>query len=370
MKFICTKKDLLDGINIVSKAVPSKTTMPILECVLITTCEDGISLTANDMELGIETVIPARIIESGTIAINERLFSEIVRKMPENDILVETDQFKKVEISCENAFFTLAGKEGEDFSYLPYIEKEKSIYLSEFSLKEIIRQTIFSISDNDSNKMMTGELFEIRGNKLKVVSLDGHRIAIRQIELKESFEDMDVIVPGKTLIELRKILSDDQDEEAKIFFSRNHCIFEFGKTKVISRIIEGEYFKVNRMLSSDYETKVVINKKNLINSVERASLLVREGDKKPIIMTISEGKMEIKMKNPIGNMEEKIDIYKEGRDIMIGFNPKFILDALRVIDEEDVTIYLINSKSPCFIRDDEGKYIYLILPVDFNIAKN
>lgn len=370
MKIICTKSELLTRVNIVLKAVPSKTTMPILECILINASEEGITLTANDMELGIETKVKGRIAEPGIIALNAKVFSEIIRKLPDNEITIAVDEDFKTTITCEKSKFSLLGKDGDDFSYLPYIEKNKYIYISQFILKEVIRQTIFSIADNDSNKIMTGELFEVKGNMLKVVSLDGHRIAIRQIELKESFDDLKVIVPGKTLIEISKILNGNIEDEVKIFFTKNHIVFEFDDTVVVSRLIEGEYFKINKMLSSDYETKLVINKRELLDCIDRATLLIKEGDKKPIIISIDDHEMELKINSYLGSMNETISISKEGRDIMIGFNPKFLIDALRVIDDENVNIYLINSKAPCFIRDDEGKYIYLILPVDFNVAKN
>lgn len=167
-------------------------------------------------------------------------------------------------ITCEKAKFNIAGKSGEDFSYLPMIEKDKFIYLSQFTLKEIIRQTIFSIADNDNNKIMTGELFEVNGNELKVVSLDGHRISIRKVELKDSFDTISAIVPGKTLTEICKILNGGNDDEVRIFFTMNHIVFEFDNTVVVSRLIEGEYFKINQMLSSDYETKININKKSFL----------------------------------------------------------------------------------------------------------
>lgn len=366
MKIICTKSNLAKGVSIVSKAVPSKTTMPILECILIDATTDIIRLTANDMELGIQTEIEGEILDRGMIAIDARIFSEIVRKLPDNDIVIETDDNLQTNIVCEKAKFDIAGKPGEEFSYLPVIEKEDSIEISQFTLKEMIRQTIFSISDSESNKMMTGELFEIKDNVLRVISLDGHRISIRKMELKNEVRDKKLIVPGKTLIEISKILSGEVESLVNISYTNNHIVFEFDNTIVVSRLIEGEYFKIDQMLSSDYETKLKINKKELLNCIDRATLLIKEGDKKPIIINIQDGVMELKIKSQIGSMNEEIEIEKEGKDLLIGFNPKFLIDALRVIDDEEVTLYLMNAKAPCFIRDDEEFYIYLILPVNFN----
>lgn len=366
MKIICSKSDLLHGVNIVSKAVPSKTTMAILECILIDASANEIKLTANDMELGIETKIKGDIQEKGIIALDAKIFTEIVRKLPDNEVTIITDQSLKTTITCEKAKFNIIGKSGEDFSYLPYIEKDYFIALSQFTLKDIIRQTIFSISDNDNNKLMTGELIDINGDELKIVSLDGHRISIRKVQLKENYDNRKVVVPGKTLNEISKILTGDLEAEVKLFFTDKHIVFEFDETTVVSRLIEGEYFKIEQMLSSDYETKIKINKKEFLDCIDRATLLVKEGDKKPIIINITEENMELKINSFIGSMNEDIDITKEGKDILIGFNPKFLIDALRVIDDEDIDIYFVNPKAPCFIKDSEEKYIYLILPVNFN----
>ena len=370
MKLICSKSNLLHGVNIVSKAVPTRTTMAILECILIDASANEIKLTANDMELGIETKIEGEIVERGIIALDAKVFSEIVRKLPDSDVVIETDASFKTTITCEKAKFNIVGKSGDDFSYIPFIERNECIEISQFTLKEVVRQTIFSIADNDNNKLMTGELFEIEENKLKVVSLDGHRISIRNIDLKNSYDHKKVVVPGKTLQEVSKILPGGTEDIVDIFLADNHIVFEFDNTTVVSRLIEGEYFRIDQMLSSDYETKVKINKRELLNCIDRATLLVKEGDKKPIIMTITDGNMELKINSFIGSMNEDIDIEKEGKDIMIGFNPKFFIDALRVIDEEEVSLYMVNPKAPCFIKDDDGSFVYLILPVNFNAANN
>ena len=368
MKLICSKSNLLHGVNIVSKAVPTRTTMAILECILIDASANEIKFTANDMELGIETKIEGEIAERGVIALDAKIFSEIVRKLPDSDVVIETDASFKTTITCEKAKFNIVGKSGDDFSYIPYIERNEAITLSQFTLKEVIRQTIFSIADNDNNKLMTGELFEIEENHLKVVSLDGHRISIRNIELKNNYEHKKVVVPGKTLQEVSKILPGSAEEDVNMFLTDNHIVFEFDDTTVVSRLIEGEYFKIEQMLSSDYETKVKINKRELLDCIDRATLLVKEGDKKPIIMNVTDGNMELKINSFIGSMNEDIDIVKDGKDILIGFNPKFFIDALRVIDGEEVSLYMVNPKAPCFIKDDEGKFIYLILPVNFNAS--
>lgn len=367
MKIQCQKSDLLNSVNIVLKAVPVKSTMPILECLIIEVSEERIKLIANDMELGIETIVKGNVLEKGTIALNAKIFSEIIRRLPDNEVKITTDSNFNAEIICEKAKFNVSGKSGEEFPSLPKIEKENTLVLSQFTLKEVIRQTVFSIGDNESNKIMTGELFDIKNDELRVVSLDGYRISIRKINMKDNYEERKVIIPGKTLNEISKILSGEVSSLVNIYFTDKHALFEFENTVVLTRLIEGEYYPINQMLSSDYETKVTINKREFQNCIERASLLIREADKKPIIIEVKNNILELKINTAIGSMNEEIDITMEGKDITIGFNPKYLLDALRVIDDETVDIYLINAKAPCFVRDKEQSYIYLILPVNINI---
>ncbi len=366
MKIRCSQSQLLNGINTVSKAVPSKTSMTILECILFTADENGIKLTANDMELGIETYIEGTVEVAGTIAVEAKIISNLIRSYSVDDFVIESDDDNVVHIQCGKSNIDINGRSTEEFVLLPELEKNSPIEISQFSLKELIRQTIFSISDNDTNKIMTGELFEIKGDQFKVVSLDGHRISVRNITLKNSYDDKSVIVPGKTLMELSKILPGDVDKDVSIFLCENHVIFEYGSVKVVSRIIEGQYFKIDQMISNDYETKIDVSKKELLEVINRSTLLVKEGDKKPIVFDVKDEVATLSINSTIGSMNDDIDIDKSGKDIMIGFNPKFLIDALKVIDDEKVTLYMVNPKAPCIIKNDDGSYLYLILPVNFS----
>ena len=368
MKIICQQNKLINSINIGLKAVSSKTTMPILECLIIDvdSVSDNIKFITNNLEIGIETTLEGNIIEQGTIALNAKIFYDIIRKLPDSDIIIETSENNKTTIISEKSKFEIYGFSTEEFPYLPNIERKNPVVLSHFSLKEVIRQTVFSIADNESSKIMSGLLFEIRENNLKVVSLDGSRISVRNIKLDDNYDDIEVIVPGKTLSEVSKILSGEVSDKVNMYFTDRHILFEFDQTIVLSRLIEGEYFNINQMFSSDYETKLKINKKDMLNCIDRSTLLVKETDKKPIVFKITDNKIEFKMNSSIGSMNDEIDIEKNGKDIIIGFNPKFLLDALRVIDDETIEIYLINPKSPCFIKDEQETYMYLILPVNIN----
>ena len=373
MQIRIERAQLLSAINIVSKAVPNKTTMSILECIMIDASADEVLLIANDMEMGIQTSVDAEIVEHGRIAVNAGIIMSIVRKLPDSLVTIRTEG-EKIYIACEKAKFTIIGHTGEDFSYLPEIERSSGISVSQFTLRDMIGKTIFSISGNESNGMMTGELIEVRGNTLRMVALDGHRISIRKVELREQYEDRRVIIAGKTLSEIAKILSGDMEKEVSLFFTDKHVLFAFDRTIVVSRLIDGTYYNIDSMLSNNYTAVVKVNRQQMYDCIDRATLLVKEDDKKPIILMLSGGVMELRINTTLGSMNETVEIDKQGDDMNIGFNPKFLIEALRAIEDEEITIYLVSPKAPCFIRNDiaaEGRdaggqqYCYLILPVNF-----
>ena len=359
MKIICNKSDLVKSTNIVMKAVSTKTTMPILEAILIEAYNDSIKMTGNDMEMGIETLLNGVIEQEGTILVEAKMFFEFIRKMPSDDIVIESND-NQVIIKSGKSEVKLATKNKDEFPVLPEIIKSNRITLSQFTLREIIRQTIHSISNNETSKLMTGELFEINGDELKVTALDGFRISIRKVT---SFK---VVIPGKTLNEITKIINGGIEDEMNIYFDEKHVLFEFDETIVMSRLIEGEYYRIDQMLSGDYETKVVINKSELFGCLDRASLLIRDSEKKPIVLNIADGNLKLEVNSSLGTIDEDIEIIKDGPDIMIAFNPKFIMDVLKVIDDENISIHFINSKAPFFIKNDEGSYMYIIVPVLLN----
>ena len=365
MKISAMRSDLQSSIAIALRAIPSHSTMDILQCFLLRAERGSLTITSNDMEMGIETRVSAQISEPGLIAVDAKMLSEIIRKLPESIVYIDTDDRNMVEIRCEKAQFTIPGRDGNEYESLPDPEREECVVLSQFTLKNIISQTIFAIAQNENNKLMSGELFEVNGDILKVVALDGHRIAIRKTGLKDTYSKRSCIIPGKSLLEISRIISSDIDKDVNIFLSENHVVFEIEGTRMVSSLIDGEYFNVDQMISADYETKVTVNKSELLNCVDRASLFVREGDKKPIIFEITDQEMYLSIESQLGSMNDNFEIAKEGKDLVIGFNPKFMMDALKAVDDENVTIYLINPKAPCFIKDEDESYLYLILPVNF-----
>ncbi|MBQ1512509.1 MAG: DNA polymerase III subunit beta [Erysipelotrichaceae bacterium] len=365
MKILCSKENLNRAMNIVSRAIPVRTTMDIMRCVLLQAELDTLKLTANDMSLGIETTITAFVTEPGYVAIDASLFSAIVRKLPDSEISIESDAYGGITIRCENSKFDIAGRGTDDFVYLPAIDVLSDIHISQFTLREMIGQVIFSTADSEINAAMSGVYVEVLGDRIRMTTLDGHRISVRVNELDGNYTPVTAIVPGKTFSDLSKIIAADHEKDMTVSFARNHIVFEFDETKVVSRLIDGEYFKIESMLREEYETRVKVNKRMFLDCLDRSTLLTNESDKKPVIIEIEDGEMRLRLKSSIGSMNEALPVDKEGRDLKIAFNPKLLMDALRVIDEEEIDIYLVKYNYPCTIKDDKGSYNYVVLPVNF-----
>ena len=361
------KAQLVNALSIVMKAISTKTSSVILESILITAADNRVVLDATDTELSIQTEVDAIIVNPGGVVLNAKLFSEIIRKFENTDSLIELDVDKdfKTTIRCDQAVFNIMGIDPVEFIPMPHVDRDDFIKLSQFSLKEVIRQTEFSTAISDINRMMGGELIDVKDNVAKFVTLDGHRMSIRNIELNGSFENQRCVVPIKSLQEVMRIIDSDTQKDVNIYFSKDHILFEFDKTLVLSRILDGEYFRIETMLSSDYDTKVTVSRNRFQSAIEQAMILIRENEHKPLILNIENGILTLSVNSSLGFMDAKVNIEKSGSDLKIAFNPKFLVDALKVIDDDFVDIYFTNAKSPCFIRDDKNSYTYLILPVNF-----
>ena len=361
------KAQLVNALSIVMKAVSTKTSSVILESILISASDNRVVLDATDTELSIQTEVNAVIVKAGGVVLNAKLFSEIVRKFDGTESLIELDVDNdfKTTIRCEQAVFNIMGIDPVEFIPMPKIDRDAFISLSQFSLKEVIRQTEFSTAISDINRMMGGELIDVKNNVAKFVTLDGHRMSIRNIELMGEYEDQKCVVPIKSLQEVMRIIDSDTQKNVNIYFSKDHILFEFDKTLVLSRILDGEFFRIESMLSNDYDTKVNVSRLKLQSAIEQSMILIRENEHKPMILDIENGMLKLSVNSSLGFMDAKVNIEKSGSDLKIAFNPKFLVDALKVIDDDFVNIYFTNAKSPCFIRDDKNTYTYLILPVNF-----
>ena len=365
MKLTCSKDLLLQYINIVNKAVSGRTTLPILECILLTADDNGFVMTGNDLEIGIKTApIEADIPEKGEVAIEAKIFNEIVRRLNGDTVTIQTGENNAVEITSGSSQFKLMGFGGEEFPVLPEVEQEKVYRMKQADLRDMIRQTIFSIAQDDSKPVLTGELFEMRKDAIHVVSVDGYRISFRKNHLSENSGETDIIVPGKTLVELVKILSQEEDDEVTVYVTDKHILFDVGTAVMISRLVEGDFIRYAQSFSEDYKIKVEIVRSELIQALERASLISRDSRKTPVRLLIRAGGIEISARSDMGTAHEEVMAEVEGDELSIAFNPRYLIEALRSVEDEKVKIHFTASLSPCTILPIEGDdFKYLILPL-------
>ena len=367
MKIICEKEKILKGINSVINGVASKTTMPILEGILIQTNDNELKLTSYDLEIGIEYILEAKIEIQGNTVVNATMFSEIIRKLPSKEIKITVNENNLLEIECEGSLYKLATMNADEFPELPKINIDNSIEIEQTILKNMIRKTIFAVSQEENRPIFTGCLFEVTNNTLNVVAVDGYRLAIKSNVLNEKANEFSSVIPGKTLNEVNKIISDSFDS-VKIGISKNQALFEMENCKIVTRLLDGEFLKYSNAIPKNWETRIKVNKSNIQDCFERISLIssssIEKEKKYPVKINIDIGNVVISCSNQMGNAKEEIIVETEGKELEIGFNPKFFLDALKAIDDEDVYIEFGTNKSPCIIRPVEnGDYIYMILPI-------
>ena len=367
MKIVCYKDKILKAINSVVKGVASKTTMPILEGILIQTNDNEIKLTTYDLEIGIEYIMECEVKEQGSTVVNAIMFSEIIRKLPDTQIYIFVNEQNLLEIECEGALYKLATMNPEEFPELPKIEVENSIELDQNILKNMIRKTIFAVSNEDSRPIFTGCLFEVENNKLSLVAVDGFRLALRTIFLNKQSNNFSAVIPGKTLNEVNKIIL-DSFEPVKIGVSKNQALFEMDNCKIVTRILDGEFLNYKKVIPSNWETRIKVNKNNIQDCFERISLIssssIEKEKKYPVKVQVDIGKVIISCTNQSGDAKEELYIETEGKNLEAGFNPKYFLDSLKSIDEEEVYIEFGTSISPCLIKSTENNdYTYMILPI-------
>ncbi len=370
MEIVCYKDTILKAINSVVKGVASKTTMPILEGILIQTNDNEIKLTTYDLEIGIEYVMECEVKKQGSTVVNAIMFSEIIRKLPNTQIYISLNENNLLEIECEGALYKLATMKPEEFPELPKIEVENAIELDQNVLKNMIRKTIFAVSTEESRPIFTGCLFEIENNKLTVVSVDGFRLALRSIFLNKQSNNFKAIIPGKTLNEVNKIIS-DSFEVVKIGVAKNQAVFEMENCKVVTRILDGEFLNYKNVIPSNWETRIKVNKNNIQNCFERISLIasstVEKEKRYPVKVQIDIGKIVISCTNQTGDAKEELYVATEGKNLEAGFNPKYFLDSLKAIEDEEVFMEFGTSISPCLIKSvEDNDYIYMILPIRIN----
>ena len=373
MKLICSKPQLVDIINTVQRAIAPKTALPILECIKIDANGDGnVVFTGNNIDLCIEYNTKCTVTEGGTIALESKMFGEIVRRLPEGDVTISVNPSNFVtKIQSGSSEFNIQGIAPDEFPSAPVLDEKFRFSLTQGSLKNLIRKTIAFVAQNEGKKpVLTGALFEIKNNYLNVVASDGHRLAVVKEEVKESVENNKFVVPGMTLRELLKILKDEEDK-VDIIVSDRTVLMDFGYYQVYSRLLDGEFLRYDAIISAVNTLSVVAEKRYIVDSLERALLLINDDisakseNKIPVRFNIAYNKIDVSCITGKGQVNDTVPVELEGGELLIGFNCRFLLDALSACDEDKVKMEFSAPTSGCFIRSVNGNdsYIYMILPV-------
>ena len=362
MIFICEKQKLQEGILITQKAITGKSTMPILEGIYIKASKDGLTLIGSDMDVSIQTKVEADVLQEGTVVIDSKIFGEIIRKLPNSDVRIELVENNTLQIVCQKSVFNVVSMDAGEYPSLPTIAEDKSIQVPQNILKNMIRSTSFAIAQDETRPILQGILFEIKDRKLNLVALDGYRLAIKTEYLDSDF-DIEVVIPGKTLNEVSKIL-EDVDSIVDITFTNNHILFNLKQTKIISRLLDGKYVNYNSLLPQEHKLLISVNRQELQNGIERASLMAKEGNSYLIKLDIQEDNLIITSNSQLGKVREEVAINLQGEGIEIAFNSRYLLDVLKIMEDEEVVLEMTSSVSPCVIKGKENdSYKYLVLPV-------
>jgi DNA polymerase III subunit beta len=363
MKFLCKQTLLIEAINTAQKAVTGKSTKPILMGLLIKATDKQITIIGSDIDMSIETKIEAEVHEPGTIVVDSKIFGDIIRKLPNDTVMISTNEGNSIEIICHKSKFDLVHMNSDEFPTLPNINENVIFNIPQILLKSMIRSTLFAVAIDETRPILTGILFEVKDGFINLVSLDGFRLALRKEELDNSNNTITAVIPGKTLGEISKILNDVEDK-ANITFTPNHIMISIGKTKVISRLLEGEFIKYASIIPEEYTTKVTVKKDELQDSIERASLMSKEGNNNLINIDILDNILVITSNSQYGKVREEMNILLEGNSLEIAFNSKYLLDILKIIDEDEITLELSSSVSPCIVKNKKNNNCtFLVLPV-------
>ena len=364
MKFSCEKALLQAAISTASRAVSPKSSIPALEGILLEVGQD-LRLTGYNLETGIRTTVEADIRQEGTLVLSARLFGEIIRKLPDDVVNIQSDNYM-VNIQCGMSQFNILATDPEEFPELPTVEYQNSLTLPQSSLKAMIGQTLFAVSDNESRPVHTGSLFEVDESGLTVVSVDGYRLALRHeaIGKKEGADSFSFVVPGAALSEVEKICS-DSEEEASITQGARHVMFKVGSTILISRRLEGEFLAYRQAIPRNNPIHVEGDTRALLSSIDRVSLIISDKLKSPLRCVFDENVLRISTKTAIGDAADQCPIQGSGGGLEIGFNNRYLMDALKAAPAVRVRLELSSGVSPCVILPTEGEenFLYMVLPV-------
>ena len=371
MKFSCEKAQLLAAITVTSKVASAKSAVPALEGLLLE-ADDRLRISGYDLKTGIKTEIPAEITEAGSIVLNARLLGDIVRKLPDDIIVFTISNDNMATITCGMSKFNILGTPAGDYPELPSVDEQNTIYIPQNVLKRMIAETIFAVSDNESRPVHTGSLFELEGGTLTIVSVDGYRLALRKEQLeKADMADCSFIVPGSALSEVEKIASDSEDM-VKISLGSKHILFSIGSTIVISRRLEGDFLNYRQAIPQTNKIHLTVDKKVFMDAVDRVSLIISEKLKSPVRCVFADGVVNLSTATALGKASDECKLAGDGKDLEIGFNNKYLLEALKAAPADAVRISLGTSVSPCVICpiEDADNFTYLVLPVRLKAGEN
>ena len=366
MKIHIDRATLAEGIGLVQKTVAARTASPILECILLSAGEGSLALTANNLEMGIESKpLPAEVLEKGLLALSARLFGEIIRKVQGDTVTIESDGQFVTKISCGASEFKILGMDGAAFPALPDVPREDPFTVTPAVMKNMIRQTIFSIAQDELRPVLTGELLEAGDGKLHLVSVDGYRISYREARMEGCLERVSAIIPGKSMSELGRLLDAESEDLVSVYFTERHILFDLPNCLLVSRLIEGDYIPYRQSFGVDFPTVAEIDREALVQAIERASILSTDLRKSPVKLEIADGSLTITSHSELGTTREQIPVSQDGPDLTIAFNPRYLLEALKAIEENRVRLQLSTALSPLVMASPQGgeDYLYLVLPL-------
>lgn len=353
----------MGAVGAASRAVTSRSSVPALEGILIEAAQNTVTFTGYNLATGIRAVVETETVLPGSVVLPAKLFGEIIRKSPDTFIQIETVEFTTVKITCGMSEFTISGISPQDFPELPAQENEQSLTLPANTLKSMISLTIFAVSDNENKPVHTGSLFDLKAGYLNVVSVDGYRMAIRREKVSATVDFLSFVVPGSALREVERICG-EQEEDVQIHLGRRHITFEIGPVTLISRLLEGEFINYAAAIPKEMKYRVILDTKVLLESVERVSLIINERIKNPIRCVFEHGNLKLSCNTALGRAYDEIAIEGDGGNIEIGFNNRYLHDALKAVPDEKISLSLSNGLSPCMIRPLENEdYQFMVLPV-------
>lgn len=363
MKFTCEKNQLVSAISVASRTVAQKSAISGLEGILIR-AGVKVMLTGYNLETGITVSVDADIQETGACVMPARLFFDIVRKLPDDTVSIQVDESFKVSIKGGISSFTITALSADDYPELPDVDSEKGIRVPQNELKAMISGTIFAVSENQARPIHTGVLFEVDNDSITSVAVDGYRLALRRYLPEESLErTLKFVAPAAALKEVEKILG-DTDNPATFYPGSKHILFTIGDATLVCRILEGEFLDWRRVLPQNNPVKLVGNVSRLTDSIERVGLVISEKLKSPVRCKFGDNAAELRTVSTIGEAYDVCPIAGDGKDLEIGFNCKYLLDALRAVPDSECTLEMINGLSPIVLNPTEGnRYSYMVLPV-------